>query len=165
MSYNLTGAAYGGNVSLAKAGLAVGSTNTYVTTAAVPYTNKGTFQAPFGVKTNVALPALDAATGKAFVPLNPNEACIFAFFADAAQALNVIQGPKVSTLDLNGGLAAAQFPQGSDALTPFGYMLVSTTGALVGTWLFGTNNFTGVTGLNAVVARDVMDYPAQPITG
>jgi hypothetical protein len=162
MSVNLTGAAYGGNVTLSKPTLVATNAAATFSASTFCYAIKGQLYQS-GVLA-AAAPALDAATGKAFVPLNANETCIFAFFIDAAQAVKVIQGPKVSTLDLQGGLAAAQFPQGPDTLTPYGYVLVQATSALVGTWTLGTNNNSGVTGLSTA-ARDVMDYPAQPITG
>lgn len=163
MSYNLTGAAYGGNVTLTNPALATGTTNTYTLTA-FTYTNKGIFQTQFAAKANVALPALDAATGKAFVPLQPGESCLFGFFADTAQALNVVQSKKAATLDLSGGLAAIEFPQMKDNLTPFGYILVkSDPVAATVPWTFGTTNWatTGVT----QVAASLIDYPAQPIIG
>lgn len=163
MSYNLTGAAYGGNCALSKAGLAAGTTTTYTTANALTYTNKGQLLS-FAAKTNQATPTTDALTGKAFVPLSLNQACVIAFFVDASGALNVGQGPVVSNLDLTGGLAAAQFPQGPDTLTPFGYLLAQAGPTLSGTWTFGTNNLSGVTGMTYTF-RDVMDYPAQPITG
>lgn len=163
MSFNLTGAAYGGNITLGKAGLAAGTTTTYTIATAFAYAIKGQLFTG-GAGTNVAHPTLDGATGKAFVALAPDQACIVAYFVNAAGTVSAIQGPIIQNSQLTGGLAAAQFPQASDLLTPFAYALVQASTALVGTWLVGTNNWAGVTGLTAIF-RDVMDYPAQPITG
>jgi len=164
MSYNLTGSAFGGNLSLTKAGLTAATTSTYSTTAALAYTQKGEFKASFAVKTAQPTPTTDAATGKAFVPLSPNESALFAFFVDSAGNVAVAQSKKVSTLDFSGGLAALEFPQLGDGFTPFGYIVGQASAALVGTWTFGTNNWAGVTGFTAGSGHDVMDYPAQPIT-
>ena len=165
MSYNLTGAAYGGNVCLAAAGLAGTAANTTVsTTNALNYTIKGQLYAHAAL--GAAAPnATDLFTGKPFVPLQIGQAAVVAAFIDASQNLRFAQGPAVNTNDLTGGLAALQFPQVSDLYAPIGYFLVkSDPAAALATWTFGVNNFTGVTGVT-VTARDVMDYPAQPITG
>lgn len=162
MSYNLTGSAFGGNVTFGKAGLVAGTTTTYTIATAFPFAIAGRLFTG-AAASNAATPTLDALTGLAFKGLVLNQACIFAFFMNASSVVSVAQGPIVSNLDLTGGLAAAQFPQASDALTPFGYLLAQAGPTTVGTWLFGTNNLSGVTGLTYSF-RDVMDYPAQPIT-
>jgi hypothetical protein len=165
MSYNLTGAAYGGNVALGAAGLAATNVaTTYSTATAFSFAVKGQLYSK-GVVGATALPTVDGATAKPFVPLQIGESCIFAFFINAAGTVSVAQGPKVATLDYQGGLAALQFPQRDDTVTPFGYMIAISTAAAVAPWTFGTNNNTGVTGVSVTAARDVMDYPAQPITG
>lgn len=164
MSYNLTGAAYGGNVALSKGPLvATGGAATYSTTNAITYANKGQLLSK-GAAGAAAPPATDVITGKAFNPVNVGESCLFAWFLDASGNFAVAQSKKVSTNDLQGGLAALEFPQASDAYTPFAYLLVVSTVAALAPWVFGTNNNAGVTGVT-VTARDVMDYPAQPITG
>jgi hypothetical protein len=167
MSYNLTGAAFGGNISLGKAGLSAGSGTSpnYAIATAITYANKGqlyTLAAATGA--GAAAPTLDCNTGLAFKPLAAGESCIFAFYANVAGQVQVAQGQKVATLDLTGQLGAAQFPQSDDSRTPFGYCLASASAALAAPWTFGTNNMQAITGLT-LTFRDVMDFPAQPITG
>lgn len=162
MSYNLTSAAYGGNMSFGKAGLAAGTTSTYSIGNQFDYTNKGQFYRK-AAASNAAMPTTDRATGKAFVPLAANESCLFGFCLDVNGNVVVIQGPKVNTGELTGGGAALQYPQCDDSLTPFGYALASASGALAAPWVLGVGNTSGVTGLT-LTFRDIMDFPAQPIT-
>lgn len=163
MSYNLTGAAYGGNVNLSFNTLTLpAAASTVTTTGAKTYAVKGQLYTKAALAA-AALPVLDIATGKAFVPVNIGETVIVGLFLDAAGNVVAAQGPKVASLDFSGGLAAAQFPQLSDTYAPFGYVLVkSDPAAAVAPWVFGTNNTSGVTGVTTA-AREVMDYPAQPI--
>jgi len=161
MSYNLTSAAYGGNLTLGKAGLAAGTTSTFSIGNQFDYTIKGQFYRK-AAAANVAMPTTDRATGKAFVPLAANESCIFGFCIDASGNVVVIQGPKANTLEYTGGGAALQYPQCDDTLTPFGYALASASGALAAPWVLGSGNTSGVTGLT-LTFRDIMDFPAQPI--
>lgn len=163
MSYNLTGAAYGGNITLSKAALAAGTTTTYTTANAVTYAIKGQLYS-LAAASNAATPVVDANTGLAFKPLALNQACVFAFLVDASGNVTVAQGAIVSNLDLTGGAGAAQFPGYKDDRTPFGYLLAQAGPTAVGNWTFGVNNLSGVTGLTNTF-RDVMDSPAQPITG
>jgi hypothetical protein len=163
MSYNLTSAAYGGNMSFGKAGLAAGTTSTYSIGNQFDYTIKGQFYRK-AAAANAAMPTTDRATGKAFVPLAANESCIFGFYVDANGTVAVIQGPKANTGEFTGGLAALQFPQCDDTLTPFGYAMASASGALAAPWALGSGNTSGVTGLT-LTFRDMMDFPAQPIVG
>lgn len=162
MSYNLTGAAYGGNVTLSNPVLVATAAAATYSASIFTYANKGQLYT-LGAALAAAAPVTDAATGKAFVPVNIGETCLFGFFIDVAGAVKVIQSKKCSTLDFTGGLAGVEFPQAADSLTPYGYVLVkSDPAAAVAPWVMGTNNNTGVTGVTTV-ARSVMDYPAQPI--
>lgn len=163
MSINLTGAAYGGNITLSKAGLAAGTTSTFTTANATTYAVKGQlFSLAAGA--NVASPVVDANTGLAFKPLAANQACLFAFLVNAAGAVSVAQGPIGSNVDLTGGNGALQFPGYPDTAAVFGYLMAQAGATAVGNWTFGVNNLSGVTGLTFTF-RDVMDAPAQPITG
>lgn len=171
MSYNLTGAVQGGNLTLGKAALAAGTTTTYTIGNTFTYANKGQLYSKASAA-NAASPTLDANTGVAFLPLIAGQSCIFAFCADVSGVVNVIQslpfdlkrGIFPATLDMSNGLAVVQFPGIPDTLTPFGYLLAQASSALVGTWTFGVNNLSGVTGMTYTF-RDIMDVPGQPITG
>jgi hypothetical protein len=160
MSYNLTGAAYGGNVTLSNPALVATNAAATYSASTFSYAIKGELFTSGALA--AAAPATDAKTGKAFVPLVAGESCLFAFFIDKAQAVKVVQSKKVSTLDFQGGLAAIEFPQMDDTLTPYGYITAQGSAALVGNWTLGSSNNTGVTGMT-VTAHSVMDYPAQPI--
>jgi hypothetical protein len=163
MSYNLTGAVYGGNITLGKAGLAAGTTTTYSIGTAFAYAIKGQLYSK-GTATNAASPVTDVNTGVAFKPLSANQAAIFAFAVDASGNVVVAQGPIASNADILGGTGAAQFPALSDNVQPFGYALIQAGPTAVGTWTFGVNNLSAVTGLTYSF-RDVLAAPAQPITG
>jgi hypothetical protein len=162
MSYNLTGAVYGGNITLGKAGLAAGTTTTYSIGTAFVYAIKGQLYS-MATATNAATPVTDANTGLAFKALSANQACIFAFAVDASGNVVVAQGPIVSNLDLTGGSGAAQFPAVNDTRQPFGYLLAQAGPTVSGTWTMGVNNLSGVTGMTYSF-RDVLGMPAQPIT-
>lgn len=163
MSLNLTGQFGGGNLALGKAGLAAGTTSTYSIGNQTDYAiNGGAFRK--AAASNAASPTTDGNTGKAFNALSANQTCIFLFAMDAAGNVTVAQGPLVSTLEMAGGSAAAQFPLLGDGKTAFGYLLAQAGATLVGTWLFGTNNLSGVTGMTYTF-RDVIAVPTQPITG
>lgn len=163
MSYNLTGAAYGGNITLSKSGLSAGTTTTYNIANATTYAIKGQLYS-LATAAAAATPVVDANTGVAFKPLALNQACVFAFLVNAAGVVSVAQGPITSNADLTGGIGAAQFPGYPDTTTPFGYLLAQAGPTAVGNWTLGINNLSGVTGLTFTF-RDVMDAPAQPITG
>jgi hypothetical protein len=163
MSYNLTGSAYGGNLTLAKAGLVAGTTSTYSTTTAFTYAIRGHLFSKAPV-TNAASPVTDANTGVGFKPLVANQASIFAFLTDAAGNVTVAQGAVASNAELTGGNGAVQFPGYDDTRTPFGYLLAQAGPTAVGAWTFGVSNLSAVTGMTFTF-RDVLTAPAQPITG
>ena len=171
MSYNITGAVQGGNLTLGKPGLAAGTTTTYTITNTFTYSNKGQLYSK-AAATNAASPTTDYNTGVAFLPLTAGQCCLFAFGVDVNGAVGVVQSlpPNLkqqvftATNDLLGGIAALQFPGVPDTLTVFGYLLVEAGSTLASPWVFGVNNLSGVTGLTYIF-RDVMDAPGQPITG
>lgn len=161
MSTNAIGL-FGGNLSLGKATLAAGTTTTISTTGTLPYAIQGQVYTRTAL-TNSATPTVDNETGKAFVPLSADQCCIFVFSLDAAGAVKVAQGPISKLSDVVGKLAAVAFPGTDDLVTPFGYLYAQAGSTLVGTWTFGTNNLSGVTGMTYTF-RDLCLTPAQPIT-
>lgn len=162
MSINLTGQLAGGNFALGKAGLAAGTTTTYSVANQTDYAIGGVAFRK-AVATNAASPTLDGNTGLAFKPLVLNQACVFVFALDAAGNVTVAQGPIVDNSAVLGGSAACQFPGIADGKTAIGYLLAQAGPTAVGTWLFGTNNLSSVTGLTFTF-RDVIALPPQPIT-
>jgi len=162
MSTNATNGLLGGNITLGKATLAAGTTTTISTTGTLPYAVQGQVYARAAL-TNSATPTVDIVTGAAFKPLVADQACVFVFALDAAGTTRVAQGPIVKLSDVVGKLAAVSFPGLDDTLTPFGYLYAQGGSTLVGTWTFGTNNLSGVTGMTYTF-RDLCLLPAQPIT-
>lgn len=162
MTTNATNGLAGGNLALGKANLAAGTTSTISTTGTLPYAVQGQVYNRTAL-TNSPTPTVDIMTGRPFVPLVADQACIFLFALDAAGNVRVTQGPIAKLSDIVGKLAAAHFPTLNDDLTPIGYLYAQAGLTLVGTWLFGTNNLSGVTGMTYSF-RDVFLIPAQPIT-
>jgi hypothetical protein len=169
MSYNLTGAAQGGNLALGKAGLAAGTTSTYTIANTFTYANKGLLFSKANA-TNAATPTTDYNTGVAFLPLAAGQSCLFVFGVDVSGNVGVVQslplqlqkGIFPSTNDITGGLGAVQMPVIPDALTPFAYLLVEASASLAAPWTFGVGNLSGVAGLTYLF-HDVMNVPAQPV--
>jgi len=162
MSTNLTGAAFGGNICVSKAGLAAGTTTTSTIGADTNYAIAGRMYTKSSAS-NATTPTTDHATGAAFRALAANQACIFVYALDAAGAIKVIQGPIVSLSDVTGKLSAVHFPGVPDDVCPIGYLYAQAGATLSGTWLFGTNNLSSVTGMTYTF-RDLAVLPAAPIT-
>lgn len=162
MSTNLTGAAFGGNMSFGKAGLAAGTTTTSTVANQTDYMIGGQSYRK-AIAANGATPTVDISTGAAFRPLVAGQCAIFLYGLDAAGALRVAQGPTSVLGDVTGGLSAVHFPSLPDSLAPIGYLYAQAGSTLVGSWLFGTNNLSGVTGMTYTF-RDVNEVPAAPIT-
>lgn len=162
MSTNLNGAAFGGNMSLGKAGLAAGTTTTSTIANQTDYMVGGQSYRK-ATASNAASPTVDITGGGAFRPLIANTAAIFVYGLDAAGAIRVAQGPIVPLSDVTGGLSAVHFPDLPDTIAPIGYLYAQAGSTLVGTWTFGTNNLSGVTGMTYTF-RDINEIPAAPIT-
>ena len=173
MSYNLTAAAFGGNMVTSRAGgatanLVTGGAVTTFTPQSITFSvgGKGQFAASGTIGT--ASPTTDAVTGIAFRGVTPNQGCAFVWCLTAAGAIRVVQGPLTgaNSVDDNGVWAnVPQFPAIPDTLTPISYSIVraASTASAAG-WLLGTNNFTGVTGITVATAQDVFLLPATPQT-
>jgi len=162
MSTNLTGSAFGGNMSLGKAGLAAGTTTTSTIANQVDFMiNGASFRKASA--SNAASPTVDITTGAAFRPLVANQCCIFLYSLDAGGAIRVSQGPSSVLSDVTGGLSAVSFPPIPDSVAPIGYLYAQAGTTLVGTWTFGASNLSGVTGMTYTF-RDINEVPPQPIT-
>ena len=162
MTTNATGAIFGGNLSFGKAGLAAGTTTTSTIANQTDFAIGG---ASFrkAAASNAATPTTDIVTGAAFRPLIANQACIFLYALDSGGTIRVAQGPIVTLSDVTGLLSAVHFPGLPDTLAPIGYLYAQAGTTTVGTWTFGTNNLSGVTGLTYTF-RDINTIPGQPIT-
>lgn len=161
MSYNLTGASYGGSVSLSKAGLAAGTTTTYTVANTFTFAVRGRLYSQ-AAASNAASPVTDANTGVAFKPLAAGLACVFLFMVDKTGVVRVAQGPLCNTADIANGLAGALMPGLADDSAPFGYLLAQAGSNLASPWTFGVGNLSGVTGMTYTF-NDLMDIPAHPV--
>lgn len=143
-----------------KAGLSAGTTTTYSTANTVLYCIRGKAYSKTAV-TNGATPTTDITTGAAFVPVAANQGSVYVFGFDASGTIRVCQG-QVSALDVAGNfIYTPQFPIVPDTVTPFGYLVFKGGSTLSGTWTFGTNNLSGVSGATYTFV-DVMTLPDRP---
>jgi hypothetical protein len=80
---------------------------------------------------------------------------------DAAGNVKAVQGG-VTALDVSGAfIQAPAMPVIPDSLCPIGYIVLKGGSTLVGTWTFGTNNLSGVTGMTYTFV-DLIGMPARP---
>lgn len=145
-----------------KAILSAGTTTTYTTGAAVTFAVRGKAFTR-AAATNFATPTVDVTTGAAFATVSANQGCVFVFSWDttATPVLRVSQS-SVLTLDATGSFVnAPNFPMVPDTVCPFAYLVVRAGSTAVGTWTFGTNNLSGVTGLTYTFV-DVLTLPDRP---
>lgn len=116
--------------------------------------------------TNHANVTTDVNTAAAFTRLGTSEACIFVLGIASNGDLKVAQS-EIKALDtaeafLDG--QAPQFPFLPDTVMPWAYAVIKagdTAAAKASGWLWGTSNFSGVTGVTTVVV-DVAVLPDRP---
>lgn len=111
---------------------------------------------------NLATPTLDFATGLAFPPISAGQGMVVVIGFDAAgTSLRAVQGP-IQALDVAGNFVnAPQFPVVPDTLCPVAYLVLKGGATLVGTWTFGTNNLSSVTGMTYTFV-DICMLPGRP---
>ena len=174
MSYNLTGAAQGGNLTLSRAGGATanisglsGAASTF-TIQNVTYTNQGKFffkataagaTTPVNNAASASAVAAVAATGAAFVPMVTQQApsgsttvftgsaCAFVWGLDALGNVRVAQGPLINYTDTSALSTRCPLPTLPDWFTPVSYVVIKFVSATASVWTFGTSlwNATGIT--------------------
>ncbi|MDE1943466.1 MAG: hypothetical protein KGI47_10055 [Betaproteobacteria bacterium] len=143
-----------------KPGLTAGTTTTYTTAAATVYSIRGKMYSE-AAQTNAATPTTDADTGAAFNALSANQGCVFLFMYNASGTLGVTQSG-IQGLDVAGNfIVAPNFPAIPEGYTPFGYLVAKAGSTLSGTWTFGTNNLSGVTGMTYAF-QDIATLPDRP---
>lgn len=153
----------GGNLNFGKPGLTAGTTTTYTIATAFVYTILGVNYSK-AAASNAASPTTDLNTGAAFRALSANQACLFAFCVNAAGTVSVAQGPIVDNREMGtNGTVGCACPPLPDTVACFGYLLAQADSTLVGTWTFGTNNLSSVTGMTYTF-RDTFSAPTQPVT-
>ena len=171
MSYNLTGAAQGGNLTLANAAISglSGAATTFTTTSPVSFTVSGKLFSKAAIGAT-AVPVNDAGTvlasnavaasGSAFRALVAQQspgfsaniiyagsvAC-FVFGLDAAGNIRVAQGRVVQYSDTSPNSTTVPLPILPDWMTPFAYAVIKLVSTTAASWTFGTGlwNAAGIT--------------------
>ena len=145
---------------LSKVALAAGTTTTISTTGTTIFGIRGKAYSKAAI-TNGATPTTDAATGLAFPPLSANNGTIVVIGLDASGNVKAVQG-SIQALDVSGNfILAPQLPAVPDTICPIGYIVLKGGSTLVGTWTFGTNNLSSVTGMTYTFV-DVIGLPDRP---
>jgi hypothetical protein len=131
---------------LSKVTLAAGTTTTISTTGTTTYGIRSKAYSKTAI-TNGATPTTDAATGLAFPSLSANQGAVVLVGLDASGNVKATQGG-IQSLDVSGSfLVAPQFGAIPDNFCPIGYIVLKAGSTLVGTWTFGSNNLSSVTGM------------------
>lgn len=145
---------------LSKVALAAGTTTTISTTGTTIFGIRGKAYSKAAI-TNGATPTTDAATGLAFPALSANQGTVVVIGLDASGNVKAVQG-SIQALDVSGNfITAPQMPAVPDTMCPIGYIVLKGGSTLVGTWTFGTNNLSSVTGMTYTFV-DVIGLPDRP---
>lgn len=162
------------SLTLGKVALAAGTTTTISNTGTTVFGIRGKAYSKAAM-TNAATPTTDWITGNAFLPVLVNQGSVYMVGFDSGGNVRVIQGTIVPT---DGALAAStkflnapqfggmggQAGSGSSNqdFCPIGYIIIKCGSDFVaGSWIFGTNNLSGVTGVNYTFV-DVIGWPDRP---
>ena len=156
----------GMTVNSANAGLTLGTTNTFTTTAATNAAINGVFATALAAQTNAASPVLDWTTGVAFVPLTANQTTVLVWGTNGAGVMKICQGQIIPTetgVTTTAGafINAPQFPATPDDFVPIGYNLVRTspTGS---SFVAGTTSWAA-SGITCSVPKNVHTLPLRPV--
>lgn len=143
-----------------KAGLAAGTTTTSTVANQTDFCIDGkAFRK--ATASNAATPTLDAVTGLAFPSITANQGTVVVYGLDASGAIKCSQGT-IEPLDVQGAFTKQpNFPTTIGTVCPIGYLVLKGGAGLVGTFTFGTNNLSGVTGMTYTFT-DVMVLPSRP---
>lgn len=150
------------NVSTA---MVAGTTSTYTTTVTSNACINGKYTTALTAQTNTATPTTDANTGLAFNALQPNQCCSLVFGLNAAGAIQLVQGPIISTLTgvtttVGGFAVAPQFPPLPNNFVALAYTVVRTAPSAVA-WTPGTSSWTA-SGVSASTFQNVEQLPSRP---
>ena len=143
-----------------KAGLAAGTTTTSTIANQTDYCIDGkAFRK--ATASNAATPTADAVTGAAFPAISANQGTVVVYGLDASGAIKCAQGT-IEPLDVQGNFTKQpNFPTTISTVCPIGYLVLKGGATLVGTFTFGTNNLSGVTGMTYSFT-DVLVLPSRP---
>ena len=150
----------GVTISVAKAGLAAGTTSTYTTAAATAGSIGGKFTTALAAQTNTATPTTQG-DGSAFTAVAASQCSVFVACTVAAGTIAVFQGSVEDLDDADAVEIAPDFPSiDTETYMPFGYVVIvnDSTGSA---WTFGASNWaaTGVTD----TFTDVSTLPLRPV--
>ena len=145
---------------LSKVTLAAGTTTTISTTGTTVFAIRGKAYSKTAI-TNGATQTTDAATGSAFAPISANQGTIVVIGFDSGGNVKAAQGG-VQALDVTGNfIISPQLPTIPDTMCPIGYIVLKGGATLSGTWTFGTNNLSSVTGMTYTFV-DLVTLPDRP---
>ena len=149
-----------GTFCLSKVTLAAGTTTTISTTGTTTFCVMGKAYTKAAI-TNGTTPTTDFTTGLAFRPISANQGTIVVIGLDAGGTIRAAQG-SIEALDVSGNfINAPQFPNIPNTMCPIGYIVLKGGATLSGTWTFGTNNLSGVTGMTYTFV-DMIMLPPRP---
>lgn len=113
--------------------------------------------------TNAATPTTDVVTGAAFNAVKTSKGSVFVIGLDSSGNVKASQGSIVDLDSANAFIVAPQFGPVPDTVCPIGYLIVKagSTASAAG-WVFGTNNFTGVTGVTCTMVEVLGSLPDRP---
>jgi hypothetical protein len=147
------------------AGAVAGTGSSFTTTVLPQPIINGKFVTPLAIGANAALPATDATTGNAFIPLPPNSCCSLVFGQNAAGALLMAQGPVIQTtvgLTTTVGALARdpQWPALPDNFVALAYTIVRTAPSAL-PWTPGTGTWTA-SGVSASTFQNISQLANRP---
>lgn len=146
---------------LSKITLAAGTTTTISNTGTTTFLIKGV---PYtkAAMTNAAVPVVDISRGSiAFRPISANQGTVFLVGFDSGGNVRVGQG-EIRALDSAGAfIVKPQLPTLPATVCPVGKITAKAGATAVGTWTFGTNNLSSVTGLTFTF-EDVVSEQERP---
>jgi hypothetical protein len=156
MSYNLTGAAQGGNLVLSRAGgataniSAVGTTVYTIQNVTYSIAGKLFFKA---TASGATLPNTDVTTGVAHKVQAANTVAAYALCLNAAGTVSIVQGQIVPWTDTSANSTAVPVPSVPDTLAVVSVIVVKN-GATGSAFTFGTTSL-GATGIVVDTPFDV----------
>lgn len=155
----------GATINLVNSGAVAGTTSTFTSTATTVAAINGKFVTTLAAQTNAATPTTDAATGNAFLALQPNQCCALVLGQNAAGALAMCQGEIIATLPgvtttVGGLINLPEFPGLPNNFCPLAYTIVQTAPSAAA-WTPGTGSWTA-SGVSASTFQNVSQLPNRP---
>jgi hypothetical protein len=156
----------GTTINLANAGAVAGTTSTFTSTVTTAGLINGKFMTTLAAQTNAASPTLDANTGLAFNPLQPNQACALVYGQNLAGTLKLVQGPIIAcgigvTTTVGALINDPQMPPLPTDFCPLAYTIVRTAPSAAA-WTPGTGSWTA-SGVSASTFQNIGALPNRPV--